>query len=224
METRFHTGGVSAPAGIVVADRRSRVRDRLTRTIGDQADMRLVGSFETSQDTWRSLRQRRPEVLLLDWRLPDTGAMTLLRRLSPTPRINVILLTDEQRPELLAEAMILGARGVLSPGVGPDTLIRSARAVLAGELWFPRSVTSALRDLIAAKTPPGHLVPVLEEILTPRELDVAREASRGRMNKSIAHELGISPLTVRHHLKSIFEKLDVSSRLELAVLAARERL
>jgi DNA-binding NarL/FixJ family response regulator len=81
-----------------------------------------------------------------------------------------------------------------------------------------------LRDKINRKSPPRRFFPILEEVLTAREADVVRAISNGRMNREIAEELGISPQTVRHHLKSVFGKLHVSSRLELALLAARDRL
>jgi DNA-binding NarL/FixJ family response regulator len=223
MLTAVRTRGPLEPAAIVVADARARVRQNLERTLSDQSDMRVVESCETSRETWRCLRLSAPEVLLLDWRLPDTGGLALLRRLDPGPDLKVILLTDEQSPEILAEAMVLGARGVVSGSAGPSTLVRCARGVLAGELWFPRRVTRALRDRINLRSPRLHL-PDLEDLLTPREAGVARAAAEGRTNRAIALQLGISHQTVRHHLKSVFAKLHVSSRLELALLVTQNRL
>ena len=224
MQPHIQTSLAPPPVGIVVADSRQQVRANLCETIRHQSDMRVVGSFETSQDTWQSLRQRRPEVLLLDWRLPDSGGMTLLRRLNPSPGLHVILLTEERDPDILAEAMILGARGAISRSVSPVMLLRCARAVLAGELWFSRSVTRALRDKIVSGATPARPFQMLAEVLTPREQDVVKAVVRARTNREIAQELDISTQTVRHHLKSVFEKLDVSSRLELALLATRNRL
>jgi DNA-binding NarL/FixJ family response regulator len=185
--------------------------------------LQVVGSCETSREAWRSLRQSTPEVLLLDWRLPDTGGLALLRRLDPGPDLKVILLTDEQNPEVLAEAMVLGARGVVSGSAGPATLLRCARGVLAGDLWFPRRVTQALRDRINLRLS-RRRYSVLEDLVTPREADVARAAGQGHTNRTIAAELGISHQTVRHHLKSVFTKLNVSSRLEMALLITQNRL
>lgn len=231
MQTHVQTGSATPPANVVLADSRERVRETLAQTIRDQRDLRVLAAYETTQQTWRSLRQTPPEILLLDWRLPDAGGMTLLRRLSPGPDLKVILLTEERSPEVLAQSMILGARGVISRTAHPDTVLRSARAVLNGELWYPRSVTRALRDHIAASragrlfpAAAGALFPTLDELLTRREADVVREVSRGRTNLEIAGQLGISPLTVRHHLKSIFGKLHLNSRLELALLANSNRL
>jgi DNA-binding NarL/FixJ family response regulator len=150
--------------------------------------------------------------------------MTLLRRLPPASDLKVILLTEEKDPDVLVRALILGARGVLSRGARPESVLRGARAVLAGELWFPRGVTRALRDQILARTEPRQLVAGLGHALTPREADVVGGVSRGRANREIAAELGISVQTVRHHLKAIFGKVHVSSRLELALLVTQNRL
>lgn len=224
MQTQIATRAAAPPAGIVLADSRGTVRDHLAQTIRDQRDMRVLGSYETIQETWQSIRRSRPQILLLDWRLPDAGAMTLLRRLSPGPDLNVIVLTEERRPEVLARAMILGARGAISRAARPQTVLRCARAVLNGELWFPRAVTRALRDHILSSAAGTQDVPSVDDRLTPREADVVREIAQGLRNAEIACELGISVLTVRHHLKAVFAKLNVSSRLELALLAAKDRL
>jgi len=223
MQTQVQTSIAIPPAGIVVADSSARVRGTLAQAIRYQSDMRVVAAYETTEDTWRSLRQCQPEILLLDWRLPEAGAMTLLRRLGPGSDLNVILLTEEKNPDVLAQAMILGARGAISGSSRPETVLRCARAVLAGELWFSRRVTRALRDHIVTSAP-RQFFPVLEEILTRRETDVVQAISRGRTNQQIAAELGISSLTVRHHLKAVFGKVHVSSRLELALLAVKNRL
>lgn len=224
MQPQILTPVPTPPAGVVLADARTRLREHLAQTIRDQRDMCVVGAYETTQDTWRSLRRSRPEILLLDWRLPDAGAMTLLRRLPPSSDLKVILLTEEKDPDVLVRALILGARGVLSRDARPETVLRCARAVLTGELWFPRGVTRALRDQILARTHPRQLFTGLGEILTPREADVVGGVSRGRPNREIAAELGISVQTVRHHLKAIFGKVHVSSRLELALLVTQNRL
>jgi DNA-binding NarL/FixJ family response regulator len=212
------------PAGVVLADARTRLREHLAQTIRDQRDMRVLAAYETTQETWRFLRSSRPEILLLDWRLPDAGAMTLLRRLPPASDLKVILLSEEKDPDVLVQALILGARGVLSRSARPESVLRCARSVLAGELWFPRGVTRALRDQILARTHPQERVAGLVQVLTPREADVVRGVTHGLANREIAAELGISVQTVRHHLKAIFGKVHVSSRLELALLVAQNRL
>jgi DNA-binding NarL/FixJ family response regulator len=214
----------ATPAGVVLAEARTRLRDHIAQAIHGQQDMRILGAYETTRDTWRFLRRTRPEILLLDWRLPEAGAMTLLRRLPPASDLKVILLSEERDPDVLAHALVLGAHGVLGTTVRPETVLRCARAVLGGELWFPRDVTRALRDRILGRKRPARWVEGLGDALTPREADVVGAVSRGLSNREIAAELGISAQTVRHHLKAIFGKVHVSSRLELALLATQNRL
>lgn len=224
MGTALQVSILTEPRSIVVAGARSQVSNSIERTIGGRSDLRLVATCESSQDTWQYLRRHSVDVLLLDWWLPDTGAMSFLRRVSPGPDLNVILLTDERNPSILAQALILGARGAISRGVSGETILRCTQAVLKGELWFSRKVTRALRDQIATDQGPGCQYRTLEECLTAREADVVRLVGRGLTNMEIARELGISHQTVRHHLKSVFSKAHVASRLELALLAERDRL
>lgn len=212
------------PVGIVVADSRAGARRSLSERIAGQADLRVAGAFGTSQDTWLCLRRSQPDLLLLDSELPDSGGWTLLRRIGPDPDLCVILLTEERKADALAEAMILGARGAISRTARPEMLLRAVRSVLAGELWFPRAVTRALRDRILAGETAPRAHPAPGPGLTRREAEVLERVILARTDRQIAQELGISQRTVRQHLRSIFDKLDVSNRMELALLGVRDRL
>lgn len=175
-----------------------------------------------------------PAVVLLDSRLlGSTGpaAIAEIRRRSPTTR--VLIAESRSEPRKVVETLRAGARGVCPADAPPALLRRAVRRILQGEVWVSRRHVSSLVDELAnateeyqlgLKDPPveGHARGRVR--LSPREVDVVRLVAAGRSNRTIAGELGLAEKTVKTHLTSIFRKLGVSSRLELAILARRSHV
>jgi two-component system nitrate/nitrite response regulator NarL len=218
----------TAPATVrvVIADDHPIFRDGLRRLLEAEPDLSVVGEAVDAEDAIRLARTLRPDILLLDVAMPKVSGLEALDTLSKTkdaPR--VILLTAAIDRADIVKALQLGARGVVLKDSATAVLLKAMRVVIEGGYWMGRESVS---DLVVAlrsvgmpadrpETPPAFG-------LTQRELQVVGLIVEAAGNKKIAETLAISEKTVKHHLTNIFEKLGVSSRLELALFAARHHL
>lgn len=161
-----------------------------------------------------AIQQHRPDLAVLDVHMPRVTGLELLAQARtegwPT---RILLLTAGLEPEPIVEAIRLKVDGLILKGAGADILVRAAEAVAGGSQWIDKE---AMAQVIGVLAEPPKAEPVA---LTPRETDVVRLVAQGRRNKEIARDLGISEGTVKMHLHNIYEKLSVSSRTELAILA-----
>jgi two-component system, NarL family, response regulator len=196
---------------VVVVEDHFLPRFAVTRLIEDSPDMTVVAEAETG---WRAIelyREHRPDVVLMDLRLPEldgTSATAALVREFPDAR--VLVLSHYESEADVGGAMRAGARGFLKKDVKGETLLGAIREVAAGRSFVPE----ALADRLAA-TPPGLA-------LSKRELDILKLVFKGLSNPEIGAALGISEGTVRVHMSNIMNKLGVKRRTE-AVNAALGR-
>jgi two-component system nitrate/nitrite response regulator NarL len=181
----------------------------------------VVGSVDTAREALVAIREFGPDVLLLGQDLPDADAAVMLRQLRKRPDVRTVLVTSNASDDDLTEAASLGAVGVLEGRFSRELLLKCLRAIVEGEFWFSRGLTRALVDSIPDEPPAGGHLPG-SDLLTPRETDVMQAAARGKSNREIARELRVSEHTVKQHLKQVFGKLEVSSRVELVLRVARE--
>ncbi len=202
---------------VAIADDHTLVRDGLRRILEQEPDITVVAEAANGREAMDSVQRFNPDVLLLDISMPECDGMQVLRelRLAPT-HTRVLLLTAAIDKNQVAEAIRLGACGMVMKTSAINVLIRSIRAVTAGEYWFDRSTLAEL-----AKTQPDQGTPLG---LTDREVELIGLLAGGKSNKEIADHLEISETTVKRHLANIFRKTGVSSRLELAVLVLNHKL
>ena len=159
-------------------------------------------------------RELKPDILLLDLAMPRVPGMEALRQLAHDgSSVFTILLTASIHPVEVAHALRLGARGVVLKASPPELLLSSIRSVCDGVCLVG---SESFEGWARFEERPNH-----KSGLTPREMEIVSEIKAGSSNKEIALTLSISEETVKRHLSNIFEKLHVSSRLELAVLASR---
>jgi DNA-binding NarL/FixJ family response regulator len=191
-------------------DDHALLREGIAAVITNEPDMVLVAQASTGREAVQLYQKHRPDVTLMDLRLPDMSgidAMIAIRTGSPDARI-IILTTFEGDVEM-QRALEAGARGYLLKSMPPREIVAAIRQVYAGRKSIPAEVASQLAE---------HLG---EETLTAREIDVLSRVAGGNRNRDIAEQLVISEETVKVHMKHIMEKLGASDRTEAVAIALR---
>jgi len=197
---------------ILVADDHPLMRDGITSLFaGTEFD--VVAQVNDGDAALHAIKSLNPMVAVLDINMPGPSGVDILRQARTEGWDTlIVLLTAGVDPELLDEAFKLGADGLVLKDAAGDMLLRAVRDALSGEPWFDKSAMEQVIAHLGAALPAGPP-------LTARENDVARLVAIGRSNKEIAHELGVSEGTVKMHLHNLYQKLDIGSRTELAILA-----
>ncbi len=211
---------------ILIADDHPIFRDGLKRLLESEGEFKVIGEACDGVEAVAMARQLIPEIMLLDLAMPRRQGLETLRELASDARsVRVILLTAAAEKEQIVEALQLGARGVVLKDSATQILLKSIRAVMNGEYWVGReSVSNLVQYLRTLVTPPSAFPQRNKYRLTPRELEIIAAVVAGFANKEIAQYFKISEDTVKHHLSNIFDKVGVSSRLELALFAVNQSL
>jgi DNA-binding NarL/FixJ family response regulator len=193
---------------VMVADDHHVVRQGLVALLKTVPDLQVITEAADGQEAVERYDQNRPDVALMDLRMPKLGgveAITEIRRKHPAARI--IVLTTFDGDEDIYRAIQAGAKGYLLKGMSADELIDAIRAVHAGRSRIPSIVAEKLADRMSG---PG---------LTSRELEVLKAIVAGRSNKEIGTELSISEATVKSHINNLLSKLGVEDRTQAATMA-----
>jgi two-component system, NarL family, nitrate/nitrite response regulator NarL len=218
----------SQPIRIVIADDHPIFRDGLRRLLEAESDLKVIGEACDGSEAVKMARQLRPDILLLDLAMPKMPGLEALREMSSATGVNsvrVILLTAAAEKNQIVEALQLGARGVVLKDSATQLLLKSIHTVMSGEYWVGReSVSNLVQYLRSLVQSSGEEAKQKKFGLTPRELEIVSAVVAGYSNKEIAEYFKISEDTVKHHLSNIFDKLGVSTRLELALFAVNQAL
>jgi DNA-binding NarL/FixJ family response regulator len=218
----------SHPIRIVIADDHPIFRDGLRRLLEAETDLKVIGEACDGLEAVKMARQLKPDILLLDLAMPRQPGLEALRELSsPTSSnsVRVILLTAAAEKHQIVEALQLGARGVVLKDSATQLLLKSIHTVMSGEYWVGReSVSNLVQYLRTLVQSSGEEARQKKFGLTPREIEIVSAVVAGYANKEIAEYFKISEDTVKHHLSNIFDKLGVSTRLELALFAVNQSL
>jgi DNA-binding NarL/FixJ family response regulator len=210
---------------ILLADDHPIFRDGLRRLLEAEPGFRVVGEASDGAEAVAMAKKLRPDLLLLDLAMPRHPGLEAVRELGNSgapPRI--LLLTAAVEKEQIVEALQLGARGVVLKESATQLLLNSIRAVMAGQYWVGRETISNLVEYLRGLLTPPATPKQKKFGLTPRELEIVSAVVAGYTNKDIAAHYKISEDTVKHHLSNIFDKLGVSTRLELALFAVHQDL
>jgi DNA-binding NarL/FixJ family response regulator len=214
------------PITVVIVDDHPIFRDGLRRLLEAEPGFVVAGEAATPEQAVEAVRRLSPDVLLLDLAMPGGGGLAVLRALTAQGlargRTRTILLTAAiERHEQVAAAS-LGVRGIIMKESATALLIACLRAVVAGHYWLG---TEPVTDLpLAVQRRGGPRSPLPAGTLTPRELDIVAALVDGASNREIAERFDISLQTVKNHLSTIFDKLGVSTRLELALHVLQHNL
>jgi DNA-binding NarL/FixJ family response regulator len=212
---------------VLLADDQELVRVGLRTLLNSEDDLTVVGDAADGLRAVELARQLRPDVVLMDVRMPGVDGIEAARRIGADPSIagtRIIVLTTFEIDEYVFEALRIGASGFLIKDTKPAELVRAVRLVAAGDALLSPSVTRRVLDELASR--PGRQArphPQLE-LLTDREREVVVLAAEGLSNEEIAGRLTISPATARTHVSRAILKLGARDRAQLVAFAYRSGL
>jgi DNA-binding NarL/FixJ family response regulator len=195
---------------VLCVDDHPIVREGIVSIIEGDSDLRLVGEAETAQQAITAFHTCKPDVTVLDLRLPDRDGVDVIRQIRKDfPKSRFVVLTSAEGDIDIRRALEAGAQAYLIKGVVRTELRQVIKAVYSGERYVPANVA----EKIAA-----HLN---EPILTTRELAVLQLVADGQRNKEVAARLSISEDTVKMHLRNVMQKLEVNDRTHAVMVAVR---
>jgi len=183
----------------------------------------VVGSASEVEPAIEMIRERAPEVVLVDVHMPNGGGARVIAEVLAThPDTRFLALSVSDAPEDVIATIRAGARGYVTKTIAPDELVAAINAVAAGDAVFSPRLAGFVLDAFSSEAP--HATDPELEQLTPREREVLRLIARGYAYKEVARDLGIAVKTVETHVSSVLRKLQLSSRHQLARWATDRRL
>jgi DNA-binding NarL/FixJ family response regulator len=211
------------PVGVVVVDDQDLVRAGFVALLSADPGMRVIGQAGQGEEAVRLIRATRPDIVLMDVRMPVLDGIEATRRITADPACaatRVVILTTFGLDEYVFGALRAGAVGFLLKDTPPEELLRAVRVAAAGEALLSPSVTRRLVEVFATLPDPtrvGSGIPPIE--LTDRENDVLRLVTTGLSNVEIADRLGIGPATVKTYVSRLLAKVGVAERIHLVIYA-----
>lgn len=208
---------------ILVADDHLIIRQGLRLILETESEFELVGEAGDGAEAISLCRELNPDVVLMDLRMPNMDGLSAIERLhQELPEISVVILTTFNEDELMLRGLQAGARGYLLKDTDRSTLFATIRAAARRETLLQPDILA--RVLSRAGSTVSETVSSPSVSLTEREKEVLQAVARGERSKEVAAHLGISERTVKAHLASIYQKLEVDSRAAAIAVAAQQGL
>jgi DNA-binding NarL/FixJ family response regulator len=202
---------------LVIADDQALVRAGFRMIVQSQSDMQVVGEAADGQAAIDLVRRERPDVVLMDIRMPRVDGIAATRQVASLTR--VVILTTFELDEYVFDALAAGASAFLLKAAPPEDLIKAIRVVAAGDALLAPSVTRRLIEEFAKRPEPAMRKTKELGTLTEREREVLGEVAKGLTNAEIAQRLHVSETTVKTHVAHLLDKLDLRDRVQAVILA-----
>jgi len=200
----------SGPIRVFCVDDHPMLRKGIATVINDEPDMQVVGEASNAQEAVEQFRKHRPDVTLMDLRLPDTSGIEAMRAIQAEfPGARIIVVTTFEGDAEIKRALEAGAHGYLLKNMPPDELVASIRHVYAGKKRIPSQLAARLAEHLSDKA------------LTAREVEVLRLLAEGNRNIEIAERLFVSEKTIKAHVQHIMEKLGAKDRTQAVAIGIR---
>ncbi len=213
---------------ILIADDHPVVREGLRKLLAMEEDFEIVGEASDGREVLQMIEGLRPDVVLLDLKMPGMDGVRVLHALKNRQhKSRILVLTASEDKNEWVQSMKLGCAGIVVKQTAPELIVKSIRKVNQGEIWLDSHTTAAVMRQFAS---PSELDPSPgpksreRSPLSQREREIVALVAKGYRNKEMAEKMFISEQTVKNHLHNIFDKLGVSDRLELALYAIHKGL
>jgi len=204
---------------VIIADDHALIREGLRRILSLAPDLVVAGEAENGEQAVELVRQTGADVVLMDVNMPGMNGITACKLIrEKVPGTKIIALTIHDQEEYLFELIRAGVSAYLLKDVSPDKLLTTISGVTRGESYLPPRLTARVFQEF------NRLTDGRENVLTRRELEILQLLAAGESNKRIAQKLLISEKTVKNHLTSIFQKLDVADRTQAVLYAIKNKL
>ena len=204
---------------ILIADDHPVVREGLSAMLDKEQDIQVVGEAENGVEAVSKAKALKPDIVLMDLRMPQLDGVEAMRQIrTENPGIKFIVLTTYDNDEYIFKGIEAGARAYLLKDAPREELFKAIRAVYRGESLIQPAVAGKVLDRFAELSRQAQV----PEALSEREIEALKLMAKGAANKEIAAELFISESTVKSHIASIFQKLEVNDRTEAVTQAIRK--
>ncbi len=199
---------------VLIADDDAIIREGLKMIIETQADLEFAGAAEDGRQAVELCREKKPEVVMLDIRMPDLDGIEAARQILEEKLSTPLLLTTFDEQELILRALKAGINGYILKNSPADRILSAIRVIHSGGTVFQADILDFIRSRVSSRQSGSRY---FEALLSPRELEIVQLISEGLSNKEIGEKLFLTNGTVRNHISTILEKTGLEHRTQIAV-------